>query len=300
MRLIADRGAFIQFCALLSGALLFFFIDWAMKVYHYPRIFLFLALILLWVAVVRELNSTAIAMPSRMCRIIRWTHAMTIEFLAFSFFIWMRLASAFRKDNRQILRKPRPILMVHGYLNSGFVWDFHKKYLSQQGFGPIYTIDLKPHFQSIHEHALKVQQKARQIAQETACSDLILIGHSMGGLVSYYYAANLAPGLSVSQIITIGSPLQGTHVAKIGLGQCARDMEIGSKLLQDLHQSIDQCKGVKFYNIAAYPDELIVPCTSAIFKSDPQNQLYLEDIGHAAMLMSKRVAKQLGVWLETA
>ena len=116
--------------------------------------------------------------------------------------------------------------------------------------------------------------------------------------MSYYYAAKLAQAYSVPQVITIGSPLHGTRVAKIGLGQCAREMEIGSELLKELHEAIEWCNDVQFYNIVSTTDELVIPYSSAMFKSDPLHQFYIEDIGHASMLFSKRVCNQLCAWMK--
>lgn len=84
--------------------------------------------------------------------------------------------------------------------------------------GPIYTIDLGSPFLSIEEYAEKVKEKAKQIAHETGHTKLALIGHSMGGLVSAYYAIHLAPEGSIRSVITLGSPMQGTKVAFFGVG----------------------------------------------------------------------------------
>jgi triacylglycerol lipase len=193
----------------------------------------------------------------------------------------------------------RPILLVHGYLNSGFVWDFHKNRLARAGIGPIYTIDLGYPFHSIRTYAEKVRDKAQQIAKETGRNDLTLIGHSMGGLVSYYYATHMAQG-SVSEVITIASPLRGTHVAKIGLGQCAREMQIGSEFIQELQNAAAHSPHIRFYNIATQTDELVVPYTSSIFQSEPHRQFFIEDVGHASLLFSERVSDQLCKWLKDA
>ena len=120
----------------------------------------------------------------------------------------------------------------------------------------------------------------------------------MGGLVSYYYASRLAGAYTVPQVITIASPLQGTHMAKIGLGQCAREMEIGSELLQELNESMKCCTDVRFYNIATKTDELVVPHSSSIFMSDPHRQFFIHDVGHASLLLSQRVTDQIGKWLQ--
>jgi len=302
MRFYVDRCVFSQCCLLLIGAS---FCSIAARLISEPLdslayCFFIAAILLIWIAIVLGLNALTNGMPMFFRQLIHWFYAQTLELFVLAMLVLLGVASFFRKSHPVMsFGKNQPILLVHGYLNAGFVWGYHKKYLSKNGFGPIYTIDLGHPFQSIRTYALKVQQKARQIAQENGTSELSLIGHSMGGLVSYYYTAKLAPAHSVSQVITIGSPLQGTRVAKIGLGQCTREMEINSNFLKELHESIELCSHVQFYNIASTTDELVIPYSSAILKSDSNHQFYLDDIGHASMLFSKRVSDQLCSWLRT-
>ena len=295
-----DRCTPCQFIFLLAGA---FFCSIAADFLPEPLdslsdCFYIAEILLTWVFVVRVLNSTSSGLSPHLRRVVHWVHAQTLELFALIYLLFLGLSALFFK-NRPVssFDNPRPILLVHGYLNAGFVWMFLRKYLSKNGFGPVYTIDLGHPFQSIHSYALKVQQIARQIAQETGCIELTLVGHSMGGLVSCYYAAKFARVNSVLKVITIGSPLFGTRVAKIGLGQCAREMEIGSEFIKEFHDAMEVRGDLQIYNIVSTVDEIVIPYSSAVFQSEPQNQLFIEDIGHISLLFSKRVADQLCGWI---
>jgi hypothetical protein len=301
MKLFVDQRSLVHYCVLLFGSLFFSLAARMASEKFYPLAFFsfVLAVLFAWISVVREVNEAAIYMPDSMRRPVHWIYAETFEIFALIVLGFLRVTSPFRKSQSiSCAFNTRPILLVHGYLNAGHVWDFHKKILAKNGFGPIYTIDLGHPFQSIRSYALKVQEKARQIAKETGSSDLNIIGHSMGGLVSYYYVAKLAQAYSVPQLITIGSPLQGTRIAKIGFGQCAHDMRPDSELIKEMHVAIESCNDVKFYNIATRTDVLVVPYTSAFFKSESQHQLCFDDIGHTSLLFSKRVSNQLCAWLK--
>lgn len=302
MSLFVDRRELKQFCVLLFSSVIFAIIARLTAESRMPLAIgsFIVAILLAWVAVIREINASAIYFPVAIKKAVHWIHAQTLELIAFALLIFLRLATVLRKNQPAApLANSRPILLVHGYLNSGFVWDFHKNHLVREGFGPIYTIDLGNPFLSIRTYAKKVQEMAKKIAEETGQNDLTLIGHSMGGLVSYYYAAKLARAYSVPQVITIGSPLHGTQIAKIGLGMCAKEMQIGSNLIQEIHEAVESCPDVRFYNIATKTDELVVPYTSSIFKSDPLSQFVVDDVGHASLLFSQRVSDQLCRWLRS-
>ncbi len=70
-----------------------------------------------------------------------------------------------------------------------------------------------------------------EVLAATGASQLVLIGHSMGGLVCRDYLA-VAGGDKVAQLITLATPHQGSQLATLGLGDNAREMEPGSGWLQ--------------------------------------------------------------------
>lgn len=231
---------------------------------------------------------------------IHWLHAMTFELLAFVFVLpflrLFRLSKNFQKPVGNLQGKP--ILLVHGYCNDGSVWRYMKKRIAEAGMGPIYTVDLGSPFRSIREYALKVKEKAEMIRQETNRSDLILIGHSMGGLVSSIYATDFAPPDTVTDVITIGSPLGGTHIAKVGIGPNAKEMRYKSELVEQLGEKIAKQSAIRFYHIGTNTDQLIIPAQSALLKFNAAREFFFEDIGHASMLMSPRVANLIAYWLK--
>lgn len=84
------------------------------------------------------------------------------------------------------------IVLVHGYHHNSGAWWWFSKELDKAGMGPIYTVNLLPPAASIERLAYQLSQKIEGIKKETGSNKITLIGHSMGGLVSAYYAENLA------------------------------------------------------------------------------------------------------------
>jgi triacylglycerol esterase/lipase EstA (alpha/beta hydrolase family) len=246
-----------------------------------------------WMCGIQILNSAAPKFPRPVCRLIHWTHAMTFEGFAL---LGVALLRFLPKREKTTPGNGRPILLVHGYINHGSAWAFQKQHLRKAGFGPIYAINLGYPFRSIRTFAEKVKKKAEEIAKETSRNDLILIGHSMGGLISSWYATKLAPSNTVTDVITIASPFIGTPMARIALGPNAREMEPHSPLLQELKQAIDQHPHIHFCHIATRADQLVIPGDSAIIPHHPH--FIMEDVGHASLLYSRRVTNQITTWLK--
>jgi predicted esterase YcpF (UPF0227 family) len=244
-------------------------------------------------------NRVADRFPRRMASVIHWTHAMTFEALAVLAAGLLR-PTHHLPSHRAAVGSPtgRPILLIHGYLHDSSAWTYLKRKLQQAGFGPIYCLNLGYPFRSIRDYGEKVVQKAEHIEKETQRHDLILIGHSMGGLVSSWYATRLAKRGTVTDVITIGSPLAGTHVAKFGLGRDAREMELGSALVRELQEEIRKSDPTRFYHIGTKTDQLVIPNTSAIVEGHPERQFIVEDIGHLTLLFSPRIANTIKTWLQ--
>jgi triacylglycerol esterase/lipase EstA (alpha/beta hydrolase family) len=243
-------------------------------------------------------NRMADYLPASMATVIHWIHAMVFETFAMLVVVVLRPTHYF--PSHRVAAGPltgRPILLVHGYLHDSSAWMYLKRKWLQKGLGPIYCMNLGYPFRSIRDYAEQVRQKAEQIAKETGRSDLILIGHSMGGLVVSWYATHLAQDDTIMDVITIGSPLKGTRVAQIGLGQDAREMEIGSPFLIELHEAIENHPSIRFYHIGTQTDQLVIPHTSTLLAGHPDKQFVVKDIGHLTLLFSPRIAQVVATWV---
>ena len=250
------------------------------------------------IAAIQGVSRFAHRFPYAIKKLIYWLRALTLEVIALMGVMLMRFVSLFQKSRVAGPRTGRPILLIHGYMNGGFVWQLQERWLANLGFGPIYSINLGYPFSSIRTYVDKVEKMASCIAEETSGQPLTIIGHSMGGLVAAAYAAQAAPPRSIHKVITVGSPLFGTHMAKIGFGACAREMEIGSPLIQEVHLALKRRPDLMFYHILTKTDELVMPSSSCVLPGTPSERVRVfEDIGHASLLFSPRVASQLSEWL---
>lgn len=266
-------------CFLLILALLFSLISW---------------LTLAWICVALAGLKIVNRFPSSL---IHWVHAMVFEFFGI-LLVWCLRPVGYLWKLQSKGGDGRPILLIHGYLHDSSAWVYHKWQLRRHGFGPIYMLNLGYPFLSIHEYIKKAAIKASQIARETGRSDLILIGHSMGGIVSALYAIRSAPLGTVTDVITIGSPLAGTHVAKIAFGPDAREMERNSEFIKGVPAEIRKYQNkIRFYHIATKTDQLVIPYTSELIEGPSDRQFVLNDIGHVSLLYSPRVARKIISWL---
>ncbi len=189
------------------------------------------------------------------------------------------------------------VLLIHGYCRNQTDWWWLRKQLKNQNFH-LFTVNLSPDLASIAQIALdSLPQKVASIRQQTNCKNLILLGHSMGGLVASYYKEFLDNDHIVRAVITLGSPLYGTKVSVMGAGENAKDMCPDTKFLAELHARMDNTPQ-QYFQIASQLDNLIFPWRSALLTGSPTNQqLILPMCGHLALLHATEVATQLKAWL---
>ncbi len=185
----------------------------------------------------------------------------------------------------------RPILLVHGLYHNSSGWWMFKKRLKTAHIGPVFTINLGNPFSSISEHAEKVKKMVAEIQAITKRKDIVLIGHSMGGLVATKFALDLATeDTKVTDVITIGTPLKGSKMAKyLGFGKSVKEMHVQSLFIKDLNHSMIEQKKINFFHIASKMD-VLVSLSSALFPENKKaKHLVIPNLGHIGQLYSKSV-----------
>lgn len=223
------------------------------------------------------------------------------QFYAFTTEIFEMLSSgskyplAYCKKLENVEKKGRPILLVHGYLHNASGWIHFLKRLGDMGFGPVYTINLGHPFLPLSEYAKRIEAKAEEIRLANQRDDLVLIGHSMGGVVSSLYATKLAQKSRVTDVFTLGSPLAGSNLANtLGVGPSGRELRPGAPLLAEIRDAIQAKKEtIRFYHAGSEAD-LLVSADSAL--SGCGKQLRVTDLGHMQFLTSEKILN----WIKEA
>ena len=133
---------------------------------------------------------------------------------------------AFDRNGNAIVRQtdfsncPRPVLLLHGFLGTRRVLDVFERRLRRDGLC-VWSIHLGGLFDAyntrgIEECAEKVREKVERLYSRYQLGPLSIIGHSKGGLIGRYYVKRLGGDRRVRNLITLGTPHNGTPTAYIG------------------------------------------------------------------------------------
>lgn len=209
---------------------------------------------------------------------------MAIEYLAFlrTFVLTLPFEHLWMGADR-LRESPRPILLVHGYGCSRGVWHVMRKRLEAAGH-VVATVSLTPPYTSLGKLVPLLAERIEAVCAATGARQVVLVGHSMGGLVCRSYLARHG-NEKVSRLLTLSTPHQGTALARLGLGQNSREMEPGSLWLTDM---ASEKTGVPTISLRNPYDNYVMPQDNQ--KLPGARDVELPPTGHIAQLYDARVA----------
>ncbi len=190
------------------------------------------------------------------------------------------------------LDTPRPgpdILCVHGYTHNGSAWGKFRKYIQNLGAGAVNRVTYKSFRKGIKDNALIVKAKADEIKEKTGNDVSVVVGHSEGGLVALEYALEHTLKDKTIYVITLGTPLHGTRIAKLGIGPGTKDMRSDSEYLKSLHERLKNATHIKVLCVYSDADEIVLPYSSAKLEKYEYATNVQIRIGHASLLFSEDV-----------
>ena len=185
-------------------------------------------------------------------------------------------------------RGPRPIVMVHGYAMNRACFVPLAARMARAGLGPIVGFE----YWTLGRVAAGARQLAwfvDEVRRQTGAEEIDIVGHSMGGVVARYYVALLRGDGVVRTLVTLGSPHLGTEMSRAGIGHPTRELVVGSTLLARLASAPPPLR-TKLVAIWSRADALVPGAQQQL--AGAETILY-DDLGHVALLGSRRVAHEI-------
>ena len=181
-----------------------------------------------------------------------------------------------------------PVLLIHGYQCNRGYWLWLRRSFERAGW-QVATISLEPVFNDIDGYVDQVSRRIEDICAATGAGQVMLVGHSMGGLVSRAYLRRQG-NARVARLVTLGSPHHGSQLAKLGMGENGRQMVPGSAWLAALNApgAMPLPQSVSVYS---RHDNYVMPQDSSLL--DGAKVVPLAGIGHLEMAFSPAIERLL-------
>lgn len=180
----------------------------------------------------------------------------------------------------------RSIVLLHGIFCSGAIWRPIAAALAARTGCEVRTPTL-PHLTA----ALSTQVEdfaalLEPLRDASGERDVIVIGHSLGGLIARHCAIRYGERLHIGRVICIGAPHAGSRVARISLTSIARDIRPNSAALACACDD-----RVELINIHGEHDNLVVPARSSLLSG--ARNIAIAACGHMALIYSPKVLEIL-------
>jgi triacylglycerol lipase len=179
-----------------------------------------------------------------------------------------------------------PALLVHGYMCNRGAWWWLRGRLRAAGF-IVATVNLEPPLGGIDAFADQLHSRIEALCAGTGAGQVVLVGHSMGGLAARAYLYRHGP-TRVAKLVTLGSPHHGTRLARFGPGRNAREMQPGSAWLRALEAPAPPVPALSIWSAA---DNFISPQDSSRLAGARERMV--PALGHLAMLFSPVILAML-------
>lgn len=175
-----------------------------------------------------------------------------------------------------------PVLLLHGYVcNRGFMLPL-RDFLQSRGISAC-SCNLEPVYADIDSYADGVARRIEEIRIATGADKLVILAHSMGGLVARAYLRKHGTQ-HVAKLITLGTPHQGTEMARMGAGENGRQMVPGNAWLRRLNED---AVGLPLVSVFSYQDNIVFPQENAVVAG--AKVVRLSGMGHVSMPFSLRI-----------
>ena len=192
-------------------------------------------------------------------------------------------------------RSEAPVLLVHGVLCNAGVWHRFVRWLRARGVGPVYAISYGPPLASIDWFAHEVAHKIDAILAATGARRVVVVAHSMGGLVMRAYLRDQG-GAKIARLVTIGTPHEGSMHAWMAMGACLAQLRPGNAWLAALGPPPADAPPI--VSLWSWHDSMVAPQTSSRIAFG--ENVELAGVAHNALLRDPAVFERVFAEIQLA
>lgn len=204
-------------------------------------------------------------------------------------FGWLQPYRSQRFADRLAPTGRRGVVLVHGFFCNRGVWNPWLPRL-QVARVPYLALDLDAVFASIDDCVPALEQAVQRIEAATGRAPVV-VAHSMGGLVVRAWLDTSASDARVHRIITIGTPHQGTWLARLAIGANTRQMRRAGAWLGAIAGREPAARAANFTCFYSHCDNVVFPASSATLPG--ADNRHLAGVAHVEMVYQAEVLAEL-------
>ena len=168
-----------------------------------------------------------------------------------------------RRPTPAISEATLPVVLIPGIYCNGAIWWWLVRRLRARGLQNLVPVTLEPPLADIDALARQLADEIDRVCQQTHMRQVVLVGHSMGGLIARAYLRDFGVA-RVARVITLATPHHGSELARHAIGANGRQLRPGSDWLIDLNAAEREAPSVPIVSLFSWHDNYVAPQDSAI------------------------------------
>ena len=184
------------------------------------------------------------------------------------------------------------VILIHGLYHNPSGWLFYRHWLRQAGFTNIFAWPRLVWKDSIDDLLPMLDAWIMDRTRDIADKPIVIIGHSIGGVIARAYAQRPNPARKIAGVVTLSSPHQGSKLAALGMGKASQDIRRGAPFLKRLEAAGTRAD---IPHLAVYSpiDNMVIPAESQKVKQPGWTHLETAPVSHIYMLYHKAAAEDV-------
>ena len=190
------------------------------------------------------------------------------------------------------------VVLIHGIFHNASAWTYYRRRLRRKGYNRIYAFSYGSRNTTFWDIYGKFETWMKQVERDFPGEDMVMVGHSLGGLLAKTYAGKRdeSSSAAIRRVITLGSPFKGSKMVVLGFGALADSLRYQGPLVRELekYQPSTQLPCVAFYSPV---DNMVLP-TESMIPPAGWEQEQTAPIGHVASLYHGPTFKRVLSYIE--
>ncbi len=177
-----------------------------------------------------------------------------------------------------------PVILLHGLFQNRSCLFWLQRRLQSAGYSRVISINTPP-WRDLETLTEVLAKKVDELRIQTKGAKVLLVGHSMGGIIARNYVQNRGGAAYVKGMVTLGSPHHGSKLAPFAISPMGKMLLPGSAFLNEFN-AVPWPEGVRAVSIYTRYDNIVLPADSAIMAGAATVEL--EGMGHTSLLFHPR------------
>jgi len=176
-----------------------------------------------------------------------------------------------------------PVLLVHGLYHNPSAWYLYKWWFRRCGYEKVFCLSYNTLKYDFWQLAEQLKGAVLEASGLCGAKPIILIGHSLGGLLARAVIADPQTAGLVRATVILGAPNHGSKLAALAAGRLGRSIHHNGPLVQSVN-SLASPRTMPKLNLFSPLDNMVLPTSSLEVPEDGWIQAETAPISHVSML----------------